>query len=72
VTANTTKKCYLIVQIEEKQHRRKLRTLWTRTVPAKPLRPATPRGGGRAQSSPTITVYKRDHVIQSTSVLTKF
>lgn len=32
------------------------RTLLTRMVPAKPLRPAMPRGGGNAQSSPTITV----------------
>lgn len=50
----------------------RLRTLWTRIVPAKPLRPAMPRGGGRAQSSPTITVYKIDHVILSTSSLPKF
>lgn len=33
-------------------------TLLTRIVPANPLRPAMPRGGGKAQSSPTITVYK--------------
>lgn len=33
-------------------------TLLTRMVPANPLRPAMPRGGGKAQSSPTITVYK--------------
>ena len=33
-------------------------TLLTRMVPARPRRPAMPRGGGRAQSSPTITVYK--------------
>jgi hypothetical protein len=38
-------------------------TLWTRTVPANPLRPAMPRGGGKAQSSPTITVYKGDSII---------
>lgn len=34
------------------------RTLFTRIVPAKPLRPAMPRGGGNAQSSPTITICK--------------
>mgnify|MGYP006973852551 CR=1 FL=1 len=32
-------------------------TLWTNRVPARPLRPAIPLGG-RAQSSPTITIYQ--------------
>ena len=31
-------------------------TLCTKSVPAKPLRPATPSGGGSAQSSPTTTI----------------
>ena len=34
------------------------KTLLTRIVPANPLRPAVPRCGGNAQSSPTITVCK--------------
>lgn len=43
-------------------------TLWTKMVPASPLRPAMPLGGGRAQSSPTITVCKCNilHVLYST------
>lgn len=40
----------------EHTQRERERTLLTRMVPAKPLRPAMPRGGGNAQSSPTITV----------------
>lgn len=39
---------YHVIEIET--------TLWTRMVPAKPLLPAMPLGGGRAQSSPTITI----------------
>ena len=31
-------------------------TLCTNRVPARPRRPATPRGGGSAQSSPTTTI----------------
>jgi hypothetical protein len=35
-----------------------INTLWTKRVPASPLRPSGPRGGGgSAQSSPTITIW---------------
>lgn len=58
-----------LVQIRIREKEKGERTLCTRTVPANPLRPAIPRGGGKAQSSPTITVYKEYSVILSINAL---
>ena len=50
------------IKREREREREREKTLLTRIVPAKPLRPAMPRGGGNAQSSPTITVCKGKEV----------
>lgn len=53
------------MQLKWREGQWTMNTLFTRIVPASPLRPTTPRRGGKAQSSPTITLYKYNDLFKN-------